>query len=99
MAAPRALRGAVISRGSVDLAATISSSPRCQRCAHRLCNHRHVVPGNLEQTEAEPKAPVAFGRRELEPADEGLDRRFSGRAPADVTAERRETAADVRLIG
>src|SRR6185312_13194041 len=54
--------------------------------------------GDFEQSEAELKAPVAFGRRELEPADERLDRRFSGRAPADVTTERREAAAHVRLI-
>jgi len=56
------------------------------------------VLGDFEQSEAELKAPVAFGRRELEPADEGPDRRFSGRAPGDVTADRREAAAHVRLI-
>jgi hypothetical protein len=97
MAAPRALRGAAVSRGSVDPAATIRRHRGVNDAAYRFCNHRHVVPGNLEQTEAKLKAPVAPARK-LEPADEGLDRGFARGAPVDVTAERTKAAAHIRLI-
>src|SRR5438093_1279858 len=60
---------------------------------HQLVASETLFPGDTKRD-----FTTAFGRRELEPADEGLDRRFSGRAPADVTAEWREAVAHLCLI-
>src|SRR4051812_9250571 len=56
------------------------------------------MPGNFEQSESKLKSPIGPRRREMEPANQRLDRRLLGAAPGDVTAERREAAAHVSLI-
>src|SRR5829696_5827762 len=56
------------------------------------------MPGNFEQSESKLKSPIGPRRREMEPADQRLDRRLLGAAPGDVTAEWREAAAHVSLI-
>src|SRR5437762_7709100 len=56
------------------------------------------MSGNFEQSESKLKTPIGPRRREMEPADQRLDRRLLCAAPGDVTAERREAAAHVRLI-